>query len=63
MLDYVKLILQKVSFDETIFEKELKKALKIISEEDTYQFQSWCYDQFGEMHELILDEHFSTVQI
>ena len=30
MLEYIKLILEKVSFDAALFEKELKKYLKLL---------------------------------
>lgn len=63
MLEYFKVILQKVSFDKMLFEKELQKALKAINEEEVYQLYSWCYEEFNEKHSAILDKYFSMVQI
>ena len=34
MLAYVKLVLEKVSFDKSLFEKELKKGLSFLLPED-----------------------------
>ena len=46
MLEYVKLVLKKVSFDLRLFEKELKKALSYLSVEDVPAFCAWCYETF-----------------
>lgn len=41
MLDYYKLILGKVSFDPSLFRKELRKAFKSLVEEDKAQLRDW----------------------
>jgi type IV secretory pathway TrbF-like protein len=41
MLDYVKLILTKVSFDQTLFKKEYRKSLAWISEKDAKALNQW----------------------
>jgi hypothetical protein len=58
MLDYVKLILQKVSFDEQLFEKELKKNLKELLREDVLELKKWCYEQFSDSYSPILNSCF-----
>lgn len=50
MLEYIKMILLKVSFDNMLFEKELRKGLKALEREELPQLKQWCYDQFSEMH-------------
>lgn len=46
MLEYSKFILQKVSFDEFLFKKELEKALKILLPEEIKQLIHWAKEQF-----------------
>lgn len=46
MLEYSKFILQKVSFDEILFKKELEKALKILMPEEIKQLIHWAKEQF-----------------
>lgn len=40
-LDYYKLILDKVSFDPVLFQKEYKKARKILEESEAKQLDRW----------------------
>ncbi len=58
MLDYFKTVLAKVSFDQLLFEKELKKALQSLIPEEIRQLREWCYAQFAE-HRPILNVCFS----
>lgn len=60
MLDYVKLILEKVSFDQSLFEKELRKSIKDLIHDDLIELKKWCYDKFGNKHNHILDRCFAT---
>jgi hypothetical protein len=46
MLEYSKFILQKVSFDESLFKKELEKAIKVLLPEEVRQLISWAKEQF-----------------
>jgi hypothetical protein len=45
-LKFSQTILQKVSFDEMLFEKELRKALGQLVAEDREALRRWCYAQF-----------------
>lgn len=60
MLTYVKEILQKVSFDPKLFEKELRKAIKSLAKDEIDDFKSWCYAKFSNGYRMILDQTFST---
>lgn len=60
MLEYFKTILVKVSFDEALFEKELKKAIKGILPTELITFKEWCYLQFDPRHQQILNVCFAT---
>lgn len=59
MLDYVKLILEKVSFDQSLFEKELKKSIRDLIHDDLLELKKWCYENFGNKHNQVLDRCFS----
>ncbi len=61
MLEYIKTILQKVSFDKSLFEKELAKAIKMLIPEEVKQLKRWCYAQFGKMYRSVLNRCFSRV--
>ncbi|MCU0416313.1 MAG: hypothetical protein MUE33_03915 [Cytophagaceae bacterium] len=59
MLDYSKLILERVSFDAQLFEKELRKSLKELIREEVQDLKAWCYANFGHVHSSILKRCFS----
>jgi hypothetical protein len=41
MIQYIKLILEKVSFDRYLFEKELRKALKSVVPDELIEFKNY----------------------
>lgn len=59
MLSYFKTILSKVSFDSKLFEKELRKAIKTLVNEELKQLRDWCYREFGDSHEDSLQRCFA----
>jgi hypothetical protein len=59
MLDYVKMILLKVSFSKKLFEKELRKALQHVQPLDLADFKTWCYQQFARLYRRVLKRVFS----
>ena len=61
MLEYVKLILLKVSFSKTLFEKELRKALRTLVPTELLQLRTWCYAEFANRYLTLLDRHFAPV--
>ncbi len=58
MLNYVKTVLTKVSFDARLFEKELRKAISVLIAEEIRELKNWCYTRFGGEHEAILNRCF-----
>jgi len=58
MLNYVKTILTRVSFDARLFEKELRKAIKMLVAEEVRELRNWCYDNFANQHQAILNRCF-----
>lgn len=61
MLDYVKMILLKVSFNKALFEKELRKALKMLLPAEVPDFRAWCYQQFARVYRRVLKRVFSSL--
>jgi hypothetical protein len=59
MLEYAKTILLKVSFDKILFEKELRKALRMLVPAELAQFRVWCYEQFSRVYHRILNRVFT----
>ena len=58
MLEYFKTILAKVSFDRSLFEKELRKAIVSLIPEEVKQLKAWCYEQFGQKYQPVLNSCF-----
>lgn len=59
MLELTKKILKTVSFDAQLFQKELNKALKWITDaEEIKKFQEWCIVEFGSVYPLIIRKAF-----
>ena len=58
MLEYVKTILIKVSFDKRLFEKELNKALNSLIADEVEELRRWCYKQFYDIHPQVLQRCF-----
>ncbi|MCS6820337.1 MAG: hypothetical protein NZ551_00550 [Microscillaceae bacterium] len=56
MLEYVKTVLEKVSFDLFLFEKELKKAIRLyLSPQEVDLLREWCFANYSHSN------HFLTV--
>lgn len=58
MLEYIKLILGKVSFSKDLFEKELKKAIQMLVPGEVEQLKIWCYARFSHLYEETLNRCF-----
>ncbi len=61
MLEYTKTILRKVSFDAELFQKELKKALKWLNDDDLSDLYIWLVDNYYNSHKSIINETFNKV--
>lgn len=46
ILEFEKLILEKVSFDQLLFEKELRKASIRLPFSEWQELQEWCLNKF-----------------
>jgi hypothetical protein len=55
MFEYTKQILTKVSFDRTLFRKELIKALRILKREERKLLKIWCVATFAAYSDVVID--------
>ena len=62
MLEYVKTILLKVSFDRALFEKELRKGYGWLEGEELRQLRQWCYEEFSGLYPRVLGRVFASGQ-
>ncbi|WP_236252741.1 hypothetical protein [Echinicola sp. 20G] len=58
MIEYVKTILLKVSFDKKLFEKELRKGLNMLTPAEVQEFKVWCYKTFAKIYLGVLNKYF-----
>jgi len=62
MFDLSKTILTKVSFDKSLFCKELSKAIRWVKPDEKGLLKVWCLSTFGNLyHQEILDIFSSLV--
>ena len=57
MLEYSKIILTKVSFNTALFEKELVKALNILTNTEKVKILNWCKNKFSHSQQSILEKY------
>jgi hypothetical protein len=61
MLEFCKSVLQKVSFDHSLFQKELHKSIQWINQSDIENLRQWCLETHGSQHGLIIQQAFETI--
>ena len=54
MLEFCKNILEKVSFDQVLFKKELVKSIQWINKTDAKSLRDWCIEIYGNKHSNII---------
>ena len=50
MLEYCKMILEKVSFDKSLFRAEYLKAITKLLREEIQDLKNWCIEKFGQTY-------------
>jgi len=63
MLEYIKTILVKVSFDKFLFEKELRKSFTFLVQDELTELRNWCYVQFATLHAPVLNQVFAVAEV
>jgi hypothetical protein len=61
MLDLSKQILTKVSFDKSLFRKELTKAYNLLVVEEKVMLKFWCLSAFGYQYRDVIIEVYRNV--
>lgn len=61
MYEMTKLVLYRVSFDRTLFQKELNKAVKWLKPDEKLLLKVWCLSTFGHMYKDVVMDVFRTV--
>lgn len=61
MFELSKNILEKVSFDKTLFRKELVKAVKWLKPEEKSLLMIWCLATFGHRYRDIIMEVYKNI--
>lgn len=61
MFEYSKEILTKVSFDPTLFKKELRKAIKWLKSDERKMLMIWCIATFGNKYSDVISQAFRHV--
>jgi len=60
MLEFCKKVLEKVSFDQNLFKKELKKAIKWVKTEELEVLRRWCLIKFGSLYRSLIEDSFKN---
>ena len=55
MFEYTKNILTKVSFDKSLFRKELAKAVKMLKSDERRLLKVWCIATFASYSDVVID--------
>jgi hypothetical protein len=58
MFEYSKEILTKVSFDRTLFHKELCKAIQWLKSDEQKMLMMWCLATFGHKYSDLISQTF-----
>ena len=61
MYEMTKHILEKVSFDKTLFRKELMKARKFLKKDELLLLRLWCLTTFGHLYKDVIQEALDRV--
>jgi hypothetical protein len=63
MFEMCKEILQKVSFDKSLFRKELYKSIGWIKKDEILALKVWCLSTFGHVYKEVIFEAFDTMKV
>ena len=61
MLELSKQVLRRVSFDKTLFRKELSKAIRWLKPDEKLLLKVWCLTTFSPIYRDIVIDAFRTV--
>ena len=61
MLEFCKIVLNKVSFDHNLFQKELTKSIQWINQSDAESLRQWCMETYGNRYGQIIQQAFESI--
>jgi DNA replication protein DnaD len=63
MLEYQKMILEKVAFNKSLFEKELRKSTAMLSSNEAQDLRAWIISNYSTTHADIIRRAFAYSSI
>ena len=63
MLEYVKTILKKVSFNDMLFKKELSKSLKWLTDQERNELKKWISRTYGNVYQSVFTKEEVTQDV
>jgi len=60
MLEFCNKVLEKVSFDQKLFKKELRKAIKWVKTDELEVLRRWCLIKFGNLYRSLIEDSFKN---
>ena len=61
MLEFSQHILKSVSFDKSLFKKELIKMLRMVKPDEALLLKAWCVATFGHLYGDVIREAFRSI--
>lgn len=61
MYELSKTVLERVSFDKSLFKKELRKALRYLSLDEMKKLKLWAIASFGHIYSDVIIETFESI--
>lgn len=61
LLNFSKTVLDKVSFDEKLFEKELQKSINRLTGDEVEELRTWAFNHFPQLTPIIHRCFFNSV--
>jgi hypothetical protein len=61
MLEFSKNVLEKVSFDRRLFQKELMKAARWVKPDEKTILKAWCLATFGHLYGDMIRDVFNSL--
>lgn len=63
MLKYQMMIIEKVSFNRELFEKEIRKSMRMLTHNELEELRIWAFEMFSNRHNDILRRTFAGSRI
>lgn len=63
MLKYQMMIIEKVSFNRELFEKEIRKSMRMLSHNELEELRAWAFAKYGNRYSDVLRRTFAVSRI